>query len=135
MVPFRFTRNEFIFLGLKLADISIHTFGRTCDDTSHERFKDHFYASPKTIAQILTDIQDPDLGDARISNPNPRHLLLALYYLKKYPAKHYLAAFHDSTEKTALGRAHRYVEAVYSIHNFRNSKIAFAFTKRMTIIN
>jgi hypothetical protein len=77
MVLLRFTRNELLFLGLKLAGFSIYTIGRTRDGTNHERFKDHFYASPRTIAQILTDIQDPDLDDARISNPNPRHYKLA----------------------------------------------------------
>jgi hypothetical protein len=70
----------------------------------------------------LTDIQDPDLDDARISNPNPRHLLSALYYLKKYPTKHDLAAFLDSTEKTALGRAHRYVKAIQALKEKKVSR-------------
>jgi hypothetical protein len=122
MVLFRFTHNEFLFLGLKLSGFSIHTIGCTGDGTNRERFKDHFYASPRTVAQILTDIQDPDLDDAQISNPNPRHLLSALYYLKKYPTKHELAAFLDITEKTALGRAHCYIKAIQALKEKKVSR-------------
>jgi hypothetical protein len=32
------------------------------------------YARP-ILDQILTDIQDPDLSEARIANPKPKHLL------------------------------------------------------------
>ena len=49
MVLLRFARKEFLFLGLILAGFSDLTIGCTGDGTNHERFKDHFYASPKTV--------------------------------------------------------------------------------------
>jgi hypothetical protein len=91
-------------LGLKLfAGFSAQTIERTCAvTTNHERFKDGFNASPKTVEDILRDIQSPDLGDTRITNPKPSLLLPALHFFKKHPTKHGLAAFRDSTLKERI---------------------------------
>lgn len=96
----RFTSKEFNQLGLELAGFSPEMIGRNARRMNLEQFKDFFYASPKTVESLFQDIQHPDLGAARIAKPNPKYLLLALYYLKKYPTKSGLAAFLDSTEKT-----------------------------------
>jgi hypothetical protein len=48
----------------------------------------------------LFDIQDPDLYEYEFPNPNPGTCCQPQNTWKKYPTKHDLAAFHDSTEKT-----------------------------------
>jgi hypothetical protein len=72
------------------------------------------------VENIFDDIQDGDLGESRIFKPNPLYLLLTLFYLKKYyPTQHALAAFLDSTEKTVLAWAKRYVKAIQALKEKR----------------
>jgi hypothetical protein len=111
----RFSTKEFLFLGLELAGFSGYTIRRNEKKMNLERFKDSFYASPQTAEDIFADIQGEDLGENRVAKPNPIYLLLALFYLKKYPTKHALAAFLDSTEKTVLAWAKRYVKAIQAL--------------------
>jgi hypothetical protein len=88
MVLLRFSNKEFLFLGLELAGFPAYTIGRNKKKMNRERFKDSFYARPhQTVENIFDDIQDEDLGESRISKPDPIYLLLALFYLKKYPTK------------------------------------------------
>jgi hypothetical protein len=115
MALLSFSTKDFLFLGLELAGFSAYTIGRNEKKMNLERFKDSFYASPQTVENIFADIQDEDLGESRISKPKPIYLLLALFYLKKYPTKHALAAFLDSTEKTVLTWAKRYVKAIQAL--------------------
>jgi hypothetical protein len=112
MVLVCFSRQEFALLGLKLAGFNVQTNECTCDSTNHERFKDKFYASPKTVNNIFHYIQSPDLGDAQIANPR---LSVPLYFLKQYPTKHGLASFLDSTEKTGLGWVWRYIIVIQAL--------------------
>jgi hypothetical protein len=126
MVLLHLTLEELFFLGLKLAGFSVSTVERTGDGTSTERFKDKYYACPRTVEQLLADIQDPGLGEAQIENPKPRHLLLTLYYLKKYPTKHDLAAFLDSTEKTSLKWVHMYVKAIQAL---KGEKVSYCISR------
>ena len=51
-------------------------------------------------------------------------LLLAFYYLKKYPTKHGLAAFLDQTEKTALKWVHL---TLSKLHTLKDRKIKWIF--------
>ena len=102
-------------MGLELAGFSNYTIQRNEKKRNLERFKDSFYASHQTAEHIFSDIQDEDLGESRIVKPNPIYLLLALFYLKKYPTKHALAAFLDSTEKTVLTWDRRYVKAIQAL--------------------
>jgi hypothetical protein len=62
MLLYRFTRNESLFLGLKLAGFStIHTIKRTrCDGTNHDRFKDHS-AQVQEQLQLSRAVPDFDL--------------------------------------------------------------------------
>ena len=80
MVLLRFSNQEFLFLGLELAGFTSYTIQRNGKKMNRERFKDSFYASPQTAENIFTDIQDEDLGESRISKPDPMYLLLALLY-------------------------------------------------------
>ncbi len=104
MVLSRLTSKEFLFLGLDLAGFSNHTIRRNEKRMNLERFKDSFHTSPQTSEDIFADIQDEDLGESRISKPDPIYLLLALFYLKKHPTKHALAAFLDCL-RTTLARS------------------------------
>jgi hypothetical protein len=110
MVLLRISSKEFLFLGLELAGFSGYTIRRNEKKMSRERFKDSFCASPRMVENIFDDIQDEDLGESRISKPNPLYLLLGLFYLKNYPTKHALAAFLDSTEKAVLTWAKCYAK-------------------------
>ena len=115
MVLLRFTSKEFLFFGLDLAGFSSYAIQCNEKKKNLERFKDIFYASPQTSEDIFADIQDEGLGESRVSKPDPIYLLLALFYLKKYPTKHALAALLDCTEKSGLGWAKRYVKAIQAL--------------------
>ena len=70
------------------------------------------------VAIIYKDIGGEDDGLP------PKYLLLAFYYLKKYPTKHGLAAYLDETEKTALKWVHVYVKKIQSL---KEQKIKWIF--------
>jgi hypothetical protein len=59
-------------------------------------------------------------------------LLLALYFLKKYPTKHGLAAFLYSTEKTTLGWVWRYIITIQALKE--NKVRALGHPSSQTII-
>lgn len=105
----------FIKLGLLQCQHSRRRINRTCNETNLERFNDAYYACPKTVHDIFIDIQSPELGCKRIEKPKPSHLLLALRFLKKYPTKYDLAGIANATEKTALCRVWRYVQAIQAL--------------------
>lgn len=116
---------EFLGMGLNISGFSSKRIDSTRELTSIERFKDSYYACPQTVNDLFRDIQNPALvGNKHIANPQPSHLLLALRLLKKYPSKHEMAGFGGCTEKTALARAWRYVEA---IHALKELKIKWIF--------
>ena len=112
---FEFSENNFFHLGLQQSHFSVQTIHRTCDKTNRERFKDTYYAFPATVHDIFLDIQNPDLGEKHIKKPKPSYLLLALRFLKKYPTKYNLAAVSGATEKTALLRVWKYVDAIQAL--------------------
>ena len=105
MTLLSFSETDFLHLGLELAGHGAFKTGRTCHKTNVERFTSTYFAHPKTVCAIFQDLQTTAIPEARTKNPKPSLLLLALYYLKKYPTKNDAAAFLDTTEKTALQNA------------------------------
>ena len=95
------------------------TIENTNEATSISRFRDHYYADPRTVELVYLDLSEDD-----DDNVNPKHLLLSFYYLKRYPTKHGLAAFLDETEKTGLKWAHIYVR---KIQKLKEKKIKWLF--------
>ena len=75
---------------------------------------------------IFIDIQNPDLGNKRIKDPRPTHLLSALRFLKKYPTKKDMSGIQDSTEKTALNRVWKYVAAIQALKEKKVNSIGMA---------
>eukprot|EP00543_Licmophora_paradoxa_P012520 CAMPEP_0202477674 /NCGR_PEP_ID=MMETSP1360-20130828/94064_1 /ASSEMBLY_ACC=CAM_ASM_000848 /TAXON_ID=515479 /ORGANISM="Licmophora paradoxa, Strain CCMP2313" /LENGTH=199 /DNA_ID=CAMNT_0049104925 /DNA_START=206 /DNA_END=804 /DNA_ORIENTATION=+ len=118
------TPEQFFHLGLQLTGFPQETIVRSKKSTNKERLKDFFYATPKTMAALYRDIQDPNLGEAWIEKPDPIFLLSALYMLKKYPTKIAPAAFSKCNEKTALLRSWKYISAIQSL---REKKIKWIF--------
>ena len=108
---------EAIFkLGLIQCHHSKAQIDRTCYKTNLHRFKGAYYACPTVVFQIWRDIQDEELvGEKRIKNPKPNQVLLALRFLKQYPTKETIAGFGSCTEKTALVRCWKYVEAIQAL--------------------
>ena len=107
---------EFGVLALQLAGYSGRTIERSSAKTNTHRLKDFCYAGEATLEQLFRDIQSPDLAEFQVRNPNPIELVHALYFLKKYPTVHELAArCNNGTEKTVLGKAWRYVEAIQAL--------------------
>ena len=104
-----FSQDDFLKLGLTHLGFSERTINNTCNMTNVDRFRDGFYADPTTCQAIFYDIQESG------ARANPKHLLLALYYLKRYPSKHGLAAFLDETEKTGLKWVHAYVAKIQAL--------------------
>ena len=111
MVLLTFSHDDFLTLGLKMLGFSEKTIEKTCNATNVERFRDSYYTYPKIASILFDDLQKVDWA----TNVKPRHLLLALYYLKKYPTKHAMAAFLHETEKTALKWAHRYIKMIQDL--------------------
>ena len=109
MVLLKFSAEEFLILGLKLAGHDPQRTARTCYNTNLERFVSCYFASPIVCEKIFEDLQTTTIEGAKATDPKPRKLLLALYFLKKYPGKCGLEAFNDSTEKTALLGAWEYI--------------------------
>ena len=112
-MQFRFSENEFLALGLTHCGWSEKSISRNGNKNKDIRFRDRYYVTPKTWATIFNDIQD--IGEASIKKPNPRYLLLALYYLKKYPTKHEMASFLDGNEGTALNQSKKYIKAIQAL--------------------
>ena len=120
----QFTEDDFLQLGLELCGWTKKSIARNGAKHNDERFRDKYYAGPKTLVKIFDAIQSEDLGQARIANPNPRYLLLALFYLKKYPTKHEMAGFLNGSEGTALSQSKRYVRAIQAL---KEKKITWDF--------
>ena len=115
MVLLHFKSKEFLPLGLKLSGYSVGTIKRNGPSINEDRFKNKYYACPDTVEQLLDEIQDPNKSSAHIRKANPQDLLLTLYYLKKYPTKFDMSGFNDQSEKTVLGKVHRYVKAIQGL--------------------
>lgn len=107
-----------MLLGLQLCGYSDQTIGRNCDATNLNRFKDNYYITPTTCSIVFEDIQS-NQNEARIDKPKPKYLLLALYYLKKYPTKHQMAGFLDIREATALANSKLYVDALQGLKEMK----------------
>ena len=112
-----------MLLGLQLSGYSYRTIEKNCYATNLSRFKDSYYVTPDTCEKIFEDIQADDCK-AKVAKPCPRYLLLGLYYLKKYPTKHQMAAFMDASEKTMLSQSSKYVDALQGL---KEKKIVWIF--------
>ena len=122
---FQYSRKDFSYLALKLAGFHRETIEKTCKKTNQRRMKDFCYAGSKTLNQLFRDIQNPELNELQIKNPNPADLIHALYFLKKYPTAHEFAARSGcGTEKTVISRAWRYIKAIQGL---KKKKIRWIF--------
>ena len=125
MVVQSLSKKAFTLLALQLAGYGIEFIGKTCKETNNNRLKDFCFVSAKTLRDIFQDIQHPSLNELQIKNPDSSHLIYALYFLKKYPTAHELAArCTDGTEKTVLKRAWRYIRAIQGL---KEKKIQWIF--------
>ena len=110
-----FTAEDFLYLGLTNKGFSEATVRRTGKTTNEERFRAFYYCAPETCEYIFQDLQVTEDLDAQVSNPDASQFLLGLNYLKEYPTKYGLAAYLDSTEKTALKWAEYYVRKIAAL--------------------
>ena len=112
----KYSPAEILERGLKLCGFSDKTIARNGVSINEARFKDKYYVTPTTCTQIFQDMQkygfDRDEENKKIK---PDYLLLALFYLKKYPTKHDMAAFLDCSEATALSKSKSYVKILQSL--------------------
>ena len=123
----QFSSEIFANLGLQLAGYSEDTIARTCNATNARRLKDFCYAGGESLEQIYQDIQNPNLLEHQITNPNPVDLIHALYFLKKYPTSHEFAGrCGTGTEKTLLNRAWKYIRAIQKL---KDKKIRWIFDR------
>ena len=102
-----------MLLGLQLCGFSVETIARNCYATILDRFKGKYYVTPTVASKLFEDIQDESA--ARINKPSPKYLLLALFYLKKYPTKSDMAGFLNTSERTAMHRSKEYVDAMQGL--------------------
>ena len=123
------SNKAFELLALQLAGYNNEVTGKTSTETNKDRLKDFCFVSTKTLCDLFKDIQHPTLNELQIQKPNPSHLIYALYFLKKYPTVHELAArCRDGTEKTVLKRAWRYIHAIQAL---KEKKIKWIFDDNM----
>jgi hypothetical protein len=108
MVLLCFSRKDFLFLGLELADFTGDTIRYKENKMILGRFKDSFYPSPWTADFFPLTSKMKTLRRAEFPSPIQFILLLTLFYLKKYLTKRALATFLDSTEQTVLAWTKRY---------------------------
>ena len=130
MVLLHFSKEEFLLLGLQLCGFSDRTINRNSDTTNGDRFRDSYYVTPSVCEILFGDIQRED-NPSRITKPNPKYLLLALRYLKKYPTKHEMAGFIDASPNTVMEKARLYVHA---IHGMKDFKIKWIFDDEETTV-
>ena len=107
-----------MLLGLQLCGFSYRAIEKNCYATNLSRFKDYYYATPETCSKVYEDIQSIECK-AKVSKPDPKYLLLGLFYLKKYPTKHDMAGFLDGCEKTALTQSKKYVDAIQGLKDMK----------------
>ena len=108
----------FMSFGLNLLGFTDQMIARTGRATNMSRFRDGFYTDPSIVAILFNDLKEID------DKINPKYLMLALHYLRKYPTKHALAVFLGSTEKTALKWVHIYVN---KIQGLKANKVVWVF--------
>ena len=121
----KISKKEFSLLGLQQAGYSIESIQKSSRAENNKRLKDYCYATTNTLSSLFLDIQDPTLNEFCIHKPNPSHLISALYFLKKYPTIHELAArCGTGTEKTMMNRVWRYVKAIQAL---KTKKIHWIF--------
>lgn len=103
---------DFLERGLKLCGFSDKTIARNGDSINLARFTDKYYVTPSTCEEIFNDLKEAADEDEHDVDVNPDYLLLALYYLKKYPTKHDMAGYLDCSEATALKKSKEYVKLI-----------------------
>ena len=72
MALLRFSKEDFMLLGLQLCGFSVETIARNCYATNLDRFKGKYYVTPTVASKLFEDIQDESA--ARINKPSPKYL-------------------------------------------------------------
>ena len=113
---FQVDEDTFFKMGLLQCNHPLFRINGTCKATNMARFKDAYYACPKTVYDVFCDIQKEEMvGIKRIKKPKLMYTLLAFRFLKKYPTAHELAGYSGRVEKTALNQCWKYVEAIQAL--------------------
>ena len=124
-----FTAEDFLYLGLMskgfLEASTVPPTGER-QQANKERLRAYYYCSSlETCEFIFQDVQVTKDLEAHVLNPDTTsQFLLGLNYLKEYPTKYGLAAYLDSTEKTALKWSEYYVQKIAAL---KASKIKWIF--------
>ena len=100
-MPAVFEEEDILHLGLMCAGHPKQSITRCCQKTNIRRFEARYYACPQTVCAILHDLSVTDIAAAHVAKPNPKHLFMALNWLKEYPIEENHAATFKCTEKTA----------------------------------
>ena len=119
-----FGHEQFGVLALQLAGCDDRTTERTSAGTNANRLKDFCCAGTKTILDPFHAIQNPSLGECCITKPDPTHLIWSLFFSKKCPTTHDLAARCSGTEKTVLARVWQCARAIQAL---KETKIKWIF--------
>jgi hypothetical protein len=84
-----FTANEILMIGLKLVGYKKRRIRRAKKQTNLDRFRGHFGSNPNVLAQLLEDLQTPEVEEAQVplEKLNIKHFLMAMHHLKKYPTE------------------------------------------------
>jgi len=78
-------------------------------------FSDHYCVDPASVSAAFSDLQTTTIDAARISNPNLRHLLMALYWMKTYDLEKRVASRFQNTPKTTRKWIKHYVCAIAAL--------------------
>ena len=114
----RITAQHMMKLGLGLLGFPDRMVESSGLDVNNERFRDGYHAPPNVVVVVFNDMV------ALYEEVDASALLMAFFYLKKYPTKYSLAAFAKETEKTSLAKVIRYVKR---IQRLKENKVSFYF--------
>jgi hypothetical protein len=125
MVVVRIIDSEWMAMGLELA--GYRNWRRCKISTNVARFKGWFGASPKTCENMWSDMQTTNGADGAPisrSDSNPRHLLLALRWLRGYPTEKVLEGTFKMSEKTVRKWCFGFVRKIQALKVIKVSKKA-----------
>jgi hypothetical protein len=106
-------------LGLNQVGFSVDQMDRVLAKTNRQRFQDFFGVSPLVCSTIFHHIQAFDIGDAKIENPKPLHLLMSCYWLKRYTVEPVTAVLFKTSADTVRKRVWMYCKAMQALCRYK----------------
>lgn len=123
----RISEAEILELGLKTIGYDRVRQQRCKYSTNVKRFRASFGSLPLTTSQLISEIQDYSLGEARIKKPDSDYLLMTLMWLNLYRTETELAGVFKIDEKTVRRWIWTYSLAIHGLKEKMVRKKMYCF--------